>query len=660
MPDVFLSYSRADRDVARRFAEALQAAGLEVWWDVGLAAGEAYDRVTEEALTSARAVVVLWSKTSVDSRWVRAEATQGDRNGTLVPVMIEDCKRPVMFELVHTADLTRWKGKVTDPAWQAFLADVRRVVGREGPAPAAAPPARRAGPSRALLIGAAVALVAAVGLGFLAFHYMGGAGSGLDPHRIAFFGVTAPAGDPVASGMASSATDEIIQTLTAADLQTLPRAETQGVPLADQLARAKQLGARYALAGDVRNDGKTVRILLRLDDAARGKTLWEGAVPGQASDTVSLPVLAGAQATILMRCLIGNLDEIKPATDQLMAVLPRACAEVFAGTKETVRLWNQVVELAPKSTSVRAGLAWVTLNPPPATPAEAAKAIADSEQHAREALRLDPRNPLARGLLARAAMRAGKPLAEVEQMHLAAIKEAPKEGLQVGVLLTNPISGVVFIRLASGRARDALPYARQNVEGDPVNPTVRIDVAVALARSGRPAEATKVYDEANARSPSQSEWEAWLYDAAFNGLGGADHVLAAAPSSVSQDSVSCWKGVIAAAHAPGAGPQRAAMSQADQCMAARSISPYFGIVVAALLGDMDSAFARTEQLGRGRPFLAYPLLFDPATKAMRNDPRFIPLVTRLGLMDYWKTTGTRPDVCDTEDVPLCALLKKPG
>jgi len=189
MADVFLSYSRADQEVARRFAEALQAAGLEVWWDVGLATGEAYDRVTEEALMSARAVVVLWSKTSVDSRWVRAEATQGDRNGTLVPVMIEDCKRPVMFELVQTADLTRWKGKASDPAWQAFLADVRRVVSREAPAaaPATAPPpaAKAARPGRILVVGAVVAVVAiAAALGFLVLRGKGGLGSGLDPHRI--------------------------------------------------------------------------------------------------------------------------------------------------------------------------------------------------------------------------------------------------------------------------------------------------------------------------------------------------------------------------------------------------------------------------------------------------------------------------------------------
>src|SRR6478735_4202979 len=106
MPDVFISYSRDDQPIARVYAEALAREGLDVWWDVALNPGETFDKVTEQALREARAVLVLWSKRSVDSRWVRSEATQADRYGTLVPVMIEPCDRPILFELSHTIDLT--------------------------------------------------------------------------------------------------------------------------------------------------------------------------------------------------------------------------------------------------------------------------------------------------------------------------------------------------------------------------------------------------------------------------------------------------------------------------------------------------------------------------------------------------------------------------
>jgi TIR domain len=72
MTDIFLSYNRDDQAVARQFAEAFEGQGFRVWWDSTLRAGEAYDEVTEAALRQAKAVVVLWSKKSVVSRWVRA------------------------------------------------------------------------------------------------------------------------------------------------------------------------------------------------------------------------------------------------------------------------------------------------------------------------------------------------------------------------------------------------------------------------------------------------------------------------------------------------------------------------------------------------------------------------------------------------------------
>lgn len=136
LPDIFLSYNREDQATARRFAEAFGSAGFDVWWDVSLRSGEAYDEVTETALRTAKAVVVLWSRKSVVSRWVRAEATLADRNKTLLPVMIEPCERPIMFELTQTAELSHWTGDGEDGAWQAFLGDVRRFLSG-APMPAA-------------------------------------------------------------------------------------------------------------------------------------------------------------------------------------------------------------------------------------------------------------------------------------------------------------------------------------------------------------------------------------------------------------------------------------------------------------------------------------------------------------------------------------------
>lgn len=134
MPDIFLSYNREDQQKAKLIANALAEEGFDVWWDTILRAGQTYDEVTERQLHASRAVVVLWSSRSVKSKWVRAEATLGDRKSALIPVMIEPCDRPIMFELIQTADLVGWEGDTTHPSWLAFIADVREHVERKAAA----------------------------------------------------------------------------------------------------------------------------------------------------------------------------------------------------------------------------------------------------------------------------------------------------------------------------------------------------------------------------------------------------------------------------------------------------------------------------------------------------------------------------------------------
>lgn len=144
MPDVFISYNREDRDMARLVAGALEAEGFSVWWDAALRAGETYDEVTEHNLRTSGAVVVLWSKKSSNSKWVRAEATVGERSSTLVPALIEDCDRPIRFELVQTADLRHWRGDRNDPSWRAFMQDVRSAVQKKSSKQQAQAPANAA------------------------------------------------------------------------------------------------------------------------------------------------------------------------------------------------------------------------------------------------------------------------------------------------------------------------------------------------------------------------------------------------------------------------------------------------------------------------------------------------------------------------------------
>ena len=74
MTDVFISYARQDQEIARELAHDLQTRGYLVWWDSELVASDDFRETIQAALADARSAVVVWSKASVRSRFVRDEA----------------------------------------------------------------------------------------------------------------------------------------------------------------------------------------------------------------------------------------------------------------------------------------------------------------------------------------------------------------------------------------------------------------------------------------------------------------------------------------------------------------------------------------------------------------------------------------------------------
>ncbi len=284
MPDIFLSYNRGDQATARRFAEGFEAAGFEVWWDVSLRSGEAYDQVTEEALRTAKAVVVLWSMASVASRWVRAEATLALRQKTLLPVMIEPCERPIMFELIQTADLSHWTGDPNDEAWRTFLADVRRFLAHgddpqsgagEGSRPAASPPApppprRPIQNRRSLAVVAAVALVTMIGVAlWLGFGPLMAARAP-SLRAVALLPVTNLTGDHELDAQVDQLTQDTINTLSrSGSLIVSPWLSVEpfkGRRL-DPRQSGKSLGVRTLVFASLSRSGATYRVNLQIIDA---------------------------------------------------------------------------------------------------------------------------------------------------------------------------------------------------------------------------------------------------------------------------------------------------------------------------------------------------------------------------------------------------------
>jgi hypothetical protein len=124
MSDIFISYASADRERARLLADALSQKGWLVWWDRTIPPGKEFDQVIEEALDAAKCVVVLWSKASTASSWVKTEAAEAMRRKILVPALIDETKIPLEFRRLQAADLSQWRGEDSHPELEKFIQSI--------------------------------------------------------------------------------------------------------------------------------------------------------------------------------------------------------------------------------------------------------------------------------------------------------------------------------------------------------------------------------------------------------------------------------------------------------------------------------------------------------------------------------------------------------
>ncbi len=131
MADVFISYASEDRDRVRPLAETLQKRGLDVWWDRALAAGDDYAGVIARELDAAKAVIVVWSRVSVESPWVRDEAARARDTSRLVPALFDKVQIPLGFGAIQAEDFTAWNGAASAPQIELLEESLRaRIEGR--------------------------------------------------------------------------------------------------------------------------------------------------------------------------------------------------------------------------------------------------------------------------------------------------------------------------------------------------------------------------------------------------------------------------------------------------------------------------------------------------------------------------------------------------
>jgi hypothetical protein len=127
MSDVFISYAREDADFVGRFAKLLAECGWSVWWDQYLSAGDGFARKIQAELTAAGCVIAVWTRRSVESQWVNAEAVEALRLQKRVFCVRTEANvvPPLPFNVVHSPMLPDDIAKDSAPV-SKLLSDLRK------------------------------------------------------------------------------------------------------------------------------------------------------------------------------------------------------------------------------------------------------------------------------------------------------------------------------------------------------------------------------------------------------------------------------------------------------------------------------------------------------------------------------------------------------
>lgn len=149
-PKVFLSHASEDKDrFVLDFARQLRKSGVDAWLDQWeMKPGDSLvDRIFEEGLKEARAVIIVLSKVSVQKPWVREELNTSvvnkiSRGTRLIPVVIDDCEVP------ESLRSTLWQ-RIDDLAdySQSFQRILSAIFDIEDKPTIGQPPARFSGPA---------------------------------------------------------------------------------------------------------------------------------------------------------------------------------------------------------------------------------------------------------------------------------------------------------------------------------------------------------------------------------------------------------------------------------------------------------------------------------------------------------------------------------
>ena len=678
---VFLSYASQDTEAALRICEALNSAGIEVWFDrTELRGGDAWDhKIRHQIRECALFLPIISAHTqSRPEGYFRLEWHLADRRthlmgrsrAFLVPVCVDDTPEldadvPDSFSAVHW---TRLPHGNTPPAFIERIshllapqptharADVSSATVASSPA-AAAPrlpdplsaPTGSA-PRLLLLIGAAVSFIAigyfalnasvlskrTIGAG-LALAVTSRSGPSAIPEKsIAVLPFVNMSGDPRNDYFSDGITEEILYAL--AQIPNLKvAARTSAFAFKGKEEDLRELGrvldVATVLEGSVQKSGDEVRITAQLVNTRSGYHLWSERYDRKLTSIFAVEdEISKAIANKLKVQWSSERPLVRNSTRDVQAhalYLQGIAAIAARGTA-----LRQAVVLLEQATARDAGYAaaWAQLSQayellPWYQLAPWQSSLNDAERAARRALALDEQSAEAHAALANV-LRDRFAFAEAGREYRRALELNP--GLsevhnQYGQLL----DGI-------GRFDAAMEQERVAIAMDPLAPNPQYMLGILFDSQHQYAEASAAYETVIRIAPRYT----YSYHlVALSQLYAGEYAQAQTSASAAIDRSGKERQVvlalIAAVADPAKRPKALPLVAGIHRIGNAELDGLGRAFWYSLLGARERAVAElrhwAETAPQGERFNGLRFLWMPAFDPVRNDPRFKAVLTRLGL-----------------------------
>jgi adenylate cyclase len=484
----------------------------------------------------------------------------------------------------------------------------------------------------------AVVLLAVIGLASwtVGRYFRGPASAGGTPDRsIAVLPFVNTDGDPLDEHLSDGLTDELIGVLGKLEgLRVTARTSTfalKGKGLSVP-AIADTLRVATVLEGTVRREGDRLKVTAQLVNAADGGVLWAG------SYNRALIDMFAVQDEITRAVAGALLVEVPPGDGNRLVHRPTEDPEAYdlylqgrhrwtLPTRERLEradiLYRRAVERDPAFALAYAGLAETYVALANFAYMQPTQALARAKVAAEHALELDP-------TLAEAYVSYGAVLAS--ELDFERAEAAFQRALALNPNYAWGHHYYSLLLAMIGRMDDAAGHNRQAIVLDPLSLPASATRAILTSRIGDPASAEREFRRALALAPNYVVTLRSLgsLKAATGAFAEALPLLEAAATDA-PDFAGLPGALALVYHRTGRRAEADSLLAAVEAAASTGGRTRANLALAyAALGRLDAAFALLEQLDWDVATLIF-LQTDPLLGTLRSDPRYPPLLRRIGI-----------------------------